>query len=208
MSRDIDNDLKNRFGGPRIADRQIDELIGLARGLAADGALNQMEVECLQKWLAANLEVSGEPLIAGLYRRVEEVLKDGVVDEEESKGLLGLLDELTSNEGTEVGEVLKSATLPLNDPMPDLVFPGQAYCFTGTFSYGQRHVCEKAVIDRGATVGAVTMKTNFLVVGAYATESWKHSSYGNKIIKACEYRDRGKAIAIVSENHWVKFLAS
>ena len=46
----MDSELLNRVGGERISARQIYELIGLARGIAADGMLNQSEVEFLQKW--------------------------------------------------------------------------------------------------------------------------------------------------------------
>jgi hypothetical protein len=35
----------------------------LARGLAADGTINNAEVEFLQKWLAANAEISNHPII-------------------------------------------------------------------------------------------------------------------------------------------------
>ena len=42
--------LLNRLGADRISSRQIDELIGIARGIAADGPLNQTEVEFLHKW--------------------------------------------------------------------------------------------------------------------------------------------------------------
>ena len=38
-------EFNNRVGGVRIASRQIDELIGIARGIAADGTLNQAEAE-------------------------------------------------------------------------------------------------------------------------------------------------------------------
>lgn len=43
-----DPDLLNHFSNDRLGHRQIDELIGLARGLCADGVLNQQEVEFLQ----------------------------------------------------------------------------------------------------------------------------------------------------------------
>jgi len=196
----------NRVGGPRIAERQIDELIGLARGLIADGRIEQSEVEYLQKWLAANLAVTEQPLIAGLYRRVEEILRDGIVDTEEKNELLDTLDRFTKRD-IELGEVLKSTTLPLCDPTPVLEFGGRRYCFTGTFNYGTRKVCEDAVIARGALAGSLTQKTGVLVIGIYATESWKHSSFGNKILQACEWRDFGLPISIVSEEHWVKALA-
>ena len=51
----------NTVGGDRITSRQIDELVGLARGVAADGVINQAEVEFLQKWLAANRAISDQP---------------------------------------------------------------------------------------------------------------------------------------------------
>ena len=61
----------------------------------------------------------------------------------------------------ELGESLKATSLPLNDPEPDLVFPEHRYCFTGTFTFGQRKQCEQAVIDRGGTAGSLTQKHIF-----------------------------------------------
>ena len=201
----MDDKFYNRVGGDRISSRQIDELIGLARGIAIDGNLDRAEVEFLQKWLAANAAVSDQPIIRTLYRRVTEILGDGVVDADESKELLETLNSF-SNRDFELGELLKSTTLPLCKPPPDLTFPGRKYCFTGTFSYGQRKYCEQAVVERGGSCAALTQKTTVLVIGIYATESWKHSSFGTKIVRASEWREAGIPITIVSEQHWTKFL--
>lgn len=197
--------LCNRLGGDRISSRQIDELIGIARGIAADGALNQAEVEFLQKWLAANLSISDQPVIRTLYDRVGDILQDGVADAEECAELLDTLNNFASRD-FELGEVLKSTSLPLCNPPPDLDFRERTYCFTGTFNYGKRRDCERAVAERGATCGGLSLRTNYLIVGVYATESWKHSSMGNKILKACAWRDEGVPIAIVSEEHWTRYL--
>lgn len=202
----MDEAFYSRVGGDRITSRQIDELIGIARGLVADGQINQAEVEFLQKWLAANLSISGQPLIHTLYDRVSGILADGVLDKDEAADLLDTLNRF-SNRDFELGEVLKSTTLPLCNPAPALVFPGVRYTFTGTFNYGQRKHCEAAVTDRGATAGGLTQKTNVLVIGVYATESWKHSSFGNKILQATEWRSQNVPIAIVSEEHWVRHLS-
>lgn len=201
----MDDSLHNRLGADRITARQVDELIGLARGIAADGALNQAEAEFLYKWLAANVEVSEQPLIRTLYQRVEAMLADGLLDAEEQALLLETLNSF-SRRDFELGEVLKSTTLPLCDPAPILSFPGVAYCFTGTFIYGQRKACERAVVERGGACGGLTRKTDVLVIGAYATESWKHSSFGNKILQALDWRSEGRPIAIVSEEHWTRHL--
>lgn len=201
----MDNEFRNRVGEDRIFSRQVDELIGLARGIAADGSINQAEVEFLRKWLAANAGISDQPIVRTLYARVNDMLADGVVDAEERAELLDTLNRFSSRD-FELGEVLKPTTLPLCDPSPTLSFAGRSYCFTGTFSYGQRRYCEQAVVERGGEAGSLTKKTHVLVIGAYATESWKHSSFGNKIVKASEMRDAGVPISIVSEAHWVTHL--
>lgn len=193
------------FGNDRLSARQIDELIGIARGVAADGALNQSEVEFLQKWLAASVDLSDQPIIRVLYDRVNAVLSDGIADEDECRDLLTTLSAFASRD-FELGEVLKATTLPLCDPAPTLMFDGRTYCFTGTFNFGQRKACEAAVSERGGRCGSLTQKTNVLVIGLYATESWKHSSFGNKILKAADMRAQGVPIAIVSEQHWAGHL--
>lgn len=203
--RTMSHDLRNVLGKDRITSRQVDELIGLARGLVADNRVDQSEVEYLQSWLAANLAVSDEPMIRILYDRIAEVLSDGVVDADEHAELLVSLRGLTGGP-TEIGEVLKSTTIPFCKPAPKLRFEGVRYCFTGTFTFGQRKHCERAVIERGAEAGSLTKKTNVLVVGVYATESWKHSSFGNKIKSATDWRSSGHPISIVSEVHWTEHL--
>jgi len=193
------------FGNDRITSRQIDELIGLARGLVADNHINQQEVEFLQKWLAANLHISGQPIVHTLYRRVDEILADGIVDDDEKAELLDTLNRFSSRD-FELGEVLKSTTLPLCNPAPEIEFEERRFCFTGTFNYGQRKDCERAVENRGGMAGSITQKTDYLVIGVYATDSWKHSSFGNKILKAAELREAGYPVRIVSEEHWVRHL--
>lgn len=201
----MDESILVKFSDDRISSRQIDELIGLARGLVADGVINQMEVEFLRKWLVANGAISDQPVIRTLYKRVNEILADGVVDDQEMNELIDTLGRFADRD-FELGELLKATSLPLNSPMPPLSFNGHNYCFTGTFNFGKRKHCEEAVTERGAQAGGLSKKTTVLVIGVYATDSWKHSAFGNKISNACEWRDLGHPIAIVSEEHWVKHL--
>jgi NAD-dependent DNA ligase len=193
------------FNRARLDDRQINELVGLSRGLIADGMINQAEVEYLQKWLAANVGVTGNPMIAALFRRVNEMLVDKRIDPEESRELLETLRKISGGD-IELGETLKSTTLPLDEPPPTLFFQNKGFCFTGTFAFGCRKDCETAVEQLGATVGSLTKKTHYLVIGVYATESWVHSSYGRKIEQAVKMRDEGVPICLVGEQYWVNCL--
>ena len=205
MSERPDDKQLASLGRPRIASRQIDELIGIARALTADELVTEPEVQMLKSWLAVSHGISHEPLLRDLARRIDEILADGRADPEECGDLLSLLKGLCSPSSD--GELMKSASLPLTVPAPQLAFPGRRYCFTGTFHFGQRKACEGAVAELGASAGSLTQKTDYLVVGVYATESWKHSAFGTKILRAAEWRDKGISIAIVGEEHWAAELA-
>jgi hypothetical protein len=53
--------LNRYFNHSRLNDRKVDELIGLCKGLIADGVVNQAEAEFIQSWLRNNKEVSNRP---------------------------------------------------------------------------------------------------------------------------------------------------
>lgn len=194
-----------KFLGQRMGEKQIHELIGIARGLLADGHLNDGEIDFLHRWLAASDSARANPLVSQLVARLDSAMADGVIDETERADLFSTMQALTAND-FELGEVLKSSTLPLCDPAPDLAFSNARLCFTGTFTYGKRSECEAISAAMGAICGSLTQKTRYLVIGEYATDSWKHSSFGNKIMQAVEWRDSGIPISIVSEQHWRQFL--
>jgi len=197
--------LHRLFNKARLNDRQVNELVGMAHGIIADGIVNQDESEYLQKWLAANTAVSDNPVVMTLLTRVSDMLRDGKLDREEAGDLFDTLRRFSGGD-FELGEILKSTTLPLDDPQPSLDFNDRHFCFTGTFAFGSRRDCEAAVIERGGIAGSLTKATNYLVIGVYATESWAHSTYGRKIEKAVSMRDNKVPIAIVSEPHWVEHI--
>ncbi|WP_108661062.1 BRCT domain-containing protein [Acuticoccus kandeliae] len=201
----MDHELLRRVHADRIEKRQIDELIGLARGITADGVINQAEAETLETWLAVNTSASDNPVIASLYTRVREMLADGLLDEDERGELLATLRALTGGP-CELGEELKSTALPLCAPAPAVRFSGQRFCFTGTFAFGSRGACESVAKLHGGDAGSLLKSTNYLVIGMYVSDAWVHSTYGRKIEKACGWRAQGVPIAIISESHWTKAL--
>ncbi|WP_281301080.1 MULTISPECIES: BRCT domain-containing protein [unclassified Iodidimonas] len=194
--------LHRLFNRARIDDRQINELIGLAHGITADGTVNQAEAEFLRKWLAANTAVSDNPVVATLFSRVNEMLIDGDLDPEESQDLLETLRRFSAGD-FELGEVLKATRLPIDTPQPEIAFEGSRFCFTGTFAFGSRRDCEAAVLERGGEAGSLVRSTHYLVIGVYATDAWANSSFGRKIEKAVGWRTKGAPISILSEEHWV-----
>ena len=176
-----------KYAKSRISNRQVDTLIGLAKGIIADGVVTQEEAELLLTWLANN-RFTDNPLLGPLLDRIADMLSDDHLDGEEQEELLGLLIEFAGDPGS-MGELLKSTTLPLDDPRPDVHIPGRNFLFTGTCAYGTRKVCESFIREQGGDVAkGVTKKLDYLVIGTYVTQSWMHESYGRKIEKAIEYR--------------------
>lgn len=199
----------NRFyRSAAVEARQVDELIGLVKGVLADGIICQGEIEFLLKWLEANRSVRNEWPACALYPRIAAALADGHVDAEEEAELMSLL--LATVGGIKLpaeGATSASTQLPLCDPPPDVMFDGMAFCFTGKFAAGTRSWCETQVSSRGGTaLGSINKKLNFLVIGDIGSRDWLHSTHGTKIKKAIEYRDAGVPLHIISERHWFQFL--
>ena len=196
-----DSWLNVMFNRAQIDDRQVNELIGVAKGVIADGTVNQAEAELLRNWLIANTAAKQNPVVRTLLDRVNVMLRDGRLDREESVELLETLRNFSAGD-IEIGELLRATRLPIDNPAPDILFSGRNFCFTGTFAFGSRRECEAAVIDLGGNASGLNQSTNYLVIGIYATDSWAHSPFGRKIERAVEWRDAGVPIALISEEHW------
>lgn len=210
-------DIHNEFGNSRFFHedrmdrRSADALVGLAAGIVADGVVSQSEAMFLRNWLEANLVHLDDPVVNLLYRRLNLMLADGVLDEEEAGELLGMLHSFA---GLSLEKPLPTEhtftapnDLPLCDPAPDLICAGRSFVFTGVMAFGPRKECQQIVLDLGGEIAkGVSKKVHYLVVGSVGNEQWRHSSYGLKIMKAVELREAGVPIAIVGEDHWQRVL--
>jgi NAD-dependent DNA ligase len=208
LALDPDGRPRNRaYNQRRRADRAVNEMLGLVRGVIADGRVSDEEVESLRYWLAENEDVAHIWPISVLAERVQRIFRDGVVDDLERAELHQVLQQ-TTGAGPGIPEPgARPTRLPLCAPAPDLSFPGTVFVFTGAFAYGTRRDCEDATVSRGGLVrSAVTRDARVVVIGAIGNGDWAHSSHGRKIEKAVEYRTKGVPLSIVSEEHWTRFL--
>lgn len=193
-----------QWNASRLAQRKVDELLGICSGIAADGVVNQDEAQFLASWLEANREAAacfpGDILID----RLHDMLVDGVLDEEEAAELLQTLRSSCGMSGTVEVPAPAAPQLLDADPAP-VVFAGRKFVLTGIFAYGPRKACEQATVDRGGRVHPrVTGDVDYVVIGSAASPDWKHASYGTKIASALELKEAGNPIAIISEDHWAE----
>ena len=197
-------DIFTRFNRKNIQDRQVDTLIGLSKGVLANGEVDLKEAEYLYGWLFKNALATDNLVIHNLLEKVDAMLADSVLDATESTELLNILQKISADPSA-VGELAKSTTLPINNPPPNIVFKGKRFLFTGTCAFGTRQQCHEATQSLGGVIAmSVSKSLDYLVIGTYVTDSWMHESYGRKIEKAMNYRAPGVPINIVTEEHWAE----
>lgn len=190
----------------RLLKRSCESLIGIASGLIADGDLNDLEIRFLATWLAEHPELATTWPGEIVYKRVREVLSDGVVSNAERDNLCKTLGELIGGAFSDSGAATaEPSSLPL-DYSIDVSIPASSFCFTGEFVFGTRHACERAVQLRDGRIAPVGKKLNYLVIGEMASRAWKYSTFGSKIEAAMKLKQEGVPLSIVSEQQWIRAL--
>jgi hypothetical protein len=184
------------FNASRRADRDLSELLGLAKGVMLDGVVTENEAIQLRTWIANHPDVVETWPGDILSKRLEKIFADGKATPEECADLAKLLGQLVGGEaGIMVGKNA-STTLPIDQPPPKITLRGKTFVLTGTFALGPRSACEKLIESFGGqSEGNVTGRTDFLVVGTFASRDWAHTSYGRKIELAIEKKKTGQKIA-------------
>jgi NAD-dependent DNA ligase len=207
MRDDHGQPLNTSFNAARRKDRDIAEMLGLAKGVLADGMVSSSEAELLRVWARNHPECVAEWPGNALYHRLERVFADEVVTPDEQEDLAQLLRDLVGGRAGIIAGDDAASTLPLDVPLPPVDFDGAVFVFTGRFAFGPRKICEQAVATLGAQcASSVTCKTRYVVVGTFGSRDWAQTSYGRKIEQAVELRSKGEHIAILSEDHWATAL--
>ena len=215
MAREYSLRLPAGMARPQII-RQIskaaDELQGIARGILADGKINQQEAAFFRDWVRNQSHELCWPFPA-ILQRIELIYSDGVATDEECEELGEMLKALLGGEQEDsepevAAEKNKTTRLPLCDPAPTPIqIVGSTFCITGKFAYGSRSKVSEEIENRGGfMVDRVLTDTSYLLVGSFTSRGWKHGTYGNKIESAMSYRDRNHPIHIIGEEHWITFL--
>lgn len=149
------------------------KLQGILNGLIADQELNEVELLSLQQWLYQNDYLKGHYPYDVLCNKVEKILEDGVVSEEEQTELKTIFNDLINPI-----ENLKKQII---------VFDNRAFCLTGDFEYGPKSSVAEYIISKGGVIHDKPKKaTNYVVVGGQGSSAYSNGTYGTKVKKAME----------------------
>lgn len=183
--------------------QSLGELLGIARGLLADERLADEEIHFLNSWLEERYRVASEFPGNVIHARIREVLKDGVITEEERSHLVDTLNMLIEDRLEDLAEQVDLTELWF-DEVGLIRFDKARFCLTGNFVYGPRSVCQSAIEQRGGLVmPSVSKEAQFLVVGGLGVDEWREGGLGAEIEEAMRLRAQGKTLKIIPEDCWV-----
>lgn len=195
----------------RLTTKATQTLLGICTGLVADGQLCDQEIHFLHTWMLENSEAGKQWPGSEIMRRINAILDDGMISEEERLDLLTTLQNLTGNEFIETGAAAPAApAMPPGLPIDDsatVSFNGKVFCCTGKFIHGTRTNCHKDIIAVGGQVAeSMTNDVDYLVIGALVSSEWMYQSFGRKIEKAALLREKRGKPAIITEQKWAEAL--
>jgi hypothetical protein len=189
--------------------KAIDQLSGICSGILADGIVTEQEAAFFAEWVRNHSPLEPVWPFTDILARVERIYADGRCDDEEREELKGIMQALCGYTSEAKPAETYSTTLPLNSPPPDpILFPNRVFTITGKFAFGTRRKVMEAIEARGGRPSdtAPTYESHYLVIGVFASRDWANTNYGRKIERAVELRDSASGIAIVSEEHWKRFV--
>ena len=199
--------LRSKMGFARLADRDVNELLGICKGVLADNIVNEAELRFISHWIMSHPTLRSSWPCQQIGDRITIALRDEELSADEASEIAGFLKAIVVPIQTPSQHQERSAALPLDPPNTPIEFLGMNFCFTGTFATGDRGVCVDETEQRGAVaLPRVTQELDYLVVGAFRKEEWIHSTHGRKIERAVELRSRFGRPKIVSEETWVRAL--
>ncbi len=184
----------------------IQRLEGILHGILADNIISDDEINALGQWLFSNDQMTGAYPFDELCSLITAIKADGKIDENERK-LLKLfisdfvdIKKMESIDQAEIENLKKTITIQGICALdPQMVFQNKYYCLTGIFSRKQNEIESLIESKGGVNCQNVTLKTDYLIVGASGNPCWAFSCYGRKVEKAIQMRKDGKMIAIVNE---------
>jgi len=184
---------------------RVDELVGFLTGVASDGVLNDQEVDALSSWLDQNETVKNTWPASVIVNRLNNVLEDGIITEEERQDLLQTVNQVTGN-AAEDDISYETSTEVWEDEIDSLEIAGKTFCLTGEFVSGDRETVDTLLRLRGAeTSPNVNKNVDYLVIGTLASRDWLYTSHGRKIEKALLLKRENVNVTVITERTLLKF---
>lgn len=190
----------------------LQTLQGICHGILADGQINDREVKALQEWMNKNDHLATYYPYDELYTVLQQILKDGTVDEGEKVLLKAYFNQFVRLTDSQLTEKLKEETSQtkisgLCSIDPKLEIDGKLFCITGKLTRGKRNELVQDIEDMGGKCCRSPLKdTDYLIVGDNGNPAWAFACYGRKVEQALNWRKKGSRITLVHEHDFWDYI--
>lgn len=193
---------------PREGVAELAEMLGLIRGVLADGSISSAEATHLTCWVQAHPSVVARWPGNVLTQRLTEIFRDGRMDARERARLSDLLARIASNSTGASSPAFSTETdLPLSRPAPVVRFEGRTFVLAGEMRHGPHSACAREITELGGRCDrSVSRRTDYVVIGGSAAGDWFQTGFRDVLDDVVRYRARAVEIAVISEDHWVRAL--
>ncbi len=207
MQQSIEAIVQANESGESESIGRADELVGFLTGVASDGILNDQEVDALSDWLNRNETIRDRWPASVVVNRLNNILEDGIMTEEERQDLLETVQKITGTEAETNDVSYEASTEVWEDRVDEVKIAGSVFCLAGEFVSGDRNHVDTNLRLRGAeTSPNVNSDVDYLVIGTLASRDWLYTSHGRKIEKAILLKRKGAKIAVITERTLLKYL--
>ena len=164
----------------------LQQLIGILKGVSADGRINRLEAQNLLAWIEEFDQSDSNPDFELVGSELRAALQEEIIDSSRESRLLSLFKRIIN---------------PVEACSTDVVFAGKKFVLSGNFTYGLKSDVEAIIKSRGGEIANnVSGKVAYVVVGNEGSSEYAHGNYGTKVKKAMELQDKGKPIRIIAES--------
>lgn len=163
-------------------------LQGILDGIACDNTIIEAEILKLEKWLREHDYLSGVYPYDKILKLVQDVVEDGMIDQDEKNMLLKAFKEIINPMDVKSAKAEEAG------------LDGKLFCLSGEFtSASKSQVSQKLQEKGGIEKSGVSAKVDYLFVGGEGSDAWKFGKIGGKIAKALELQEKGAKIHIIAE---------
>jgi hypothetical protein len=187
--------------------KAINTLYGLIMGIAADRVVTDDEIIFLKLWLDNNVDYLNAFPLNIIKSRINDILADGIITQDERENLYEVLTELQGNDFHHSGMAGGFSNGAFLEEPNFLCIKNANFCLTGEFISGPRDRCEQALSNFGGILcKSVTKKLDYLIVGTMGSRDWIAGGHGRKLEKAIHYKQQGYQITIMNEKSLLNFI--
>ena len=192
---------------------KIQELHGLLEALSFDSILYDIEIDFLEKWLENHMFLRDSYPFDFVSNKVH-IIKYEVCDETVKLNAINKLLELgkcfesiklgSSNNNSDLVDHLKKDIF--YTPNSEIDFNGKNVCVTGESKDFKRSIIHENLESKGSIIlKAVSSKIDYLIICENKSSCWAFSTYGRKVEKVIELKNKGSKVEIIYLDELIGF---